>query len=177
MTGTSESVSPAGSGRAGSSDPLNELAPVVRRVLAARSRDHHLVEDLTQETLVRVAGAGERLSGDALRAYAIVTARNLLSSHQRRLQRDQRYAARLVEHHGDEGPEELAVQQEETSGLATALERLDAEDRHLLLAHEVGGVPVPALAEAGGTTRGALALRLARARATLRLEFLLAFRP
>lgn len=176
MSGTSEPVPRRGTGPPSSGDPLTDVATVVRRVLAARSRDHHLVEDLTQETLVRVAGAGDRLSGDALRAYAIVTARNLLSSHWRSLERHQRNAPRLVERHRDDGPEQLAVQREETDALATALERLDAQDRDLLLAHETEGIAVRDLAEASGTSPGALAVRLARARATLRLEFVLALR-
>ena len=65
------------------SDSLADLASVVRGVLRARSRDQHLIEDLTQETLIRLATTEERLTPDAQRAYAIVTARNLLTSHAR----------------------------------------------------------------------------------------------
>src|SRR4051795_4319848 len=59
-------------------EPLLDVTDVVRRVVGARVRDPHLREDLTQETLVRVAAVARRLDGDAVQAYAIVTARNLI---------------------------------------------------------------------------------------------------
>src|SRR3954447_25891586 len=52
------------------------LLPVVRRVVAARVRDAVTVDDLVQETLVRVLGATARLSPALVEAYAIVTARS-----------------------------------------------------------------------------------------------------
>ena len=65
----------------GGEDAILELLPVVRRVVAARIRDPHLVDDLVQETLARMMGARARLEPDALVPYAIVTARNLVASH------------------------------------------------------------------------------------------------
>ncbi|MDQ3353938.1 MAG: hypothetical protein M3507_05575 [Actinomycetota bacterium] len=50
------------------------LEPVVRRVVAARVTDPHLVDDLVQETLARVLESRPSLDGGALVAYAIVSA-------------------------------------------------------------------------------------------------------
>ncbi|MGI9051415.1 MAG: RNA polymerase sigma factor [Ilumatobacteraceae bacterium] len=157
-------------------EPLVELGQIVRRVLAARSSDRHLVEDLTQETIVRVASTKDRLSPDAQRAYAIVIARNLLASHGRRESVRGRHAHRLVDYTQLDGPEHLLLEREETDALAAALEHLDPDDRALLLRHEAEGVDLATIAADTGTSRGAVAMRLSRARATLRLEFLLAFR-
>jgi hypothetical protein len=68
------------------------------------------------------------------------------------------------------------LEREESDALAQALQHLDAADRDLLLRHEAHGASTETLAAEHATTSGAVAMRLARARATLRLEFLLAFR-
>jgi RNA polymerase sigma factor (sigma-70 family) len=157
-------------------DDLADLAVVVRRVVAARVRDVHLVEDLTQETLVHVAAADPRLAPDARAAYAIVTARNVVVSHARSTAIHDRHAHRLVDYTSLTGPEELTLEREESDALAEALQQLDGNDRDLLLRHEAYGDSTEVLAAENATTSGAVAMRLARARATLRLEFLLAFR-
>lgn len=157
-------------------EDLIDLSDVVRRVVAARVHDVHLIEDLIQETLVRVAAAEPRLAPDARQAYAIVTARNVIVSHARSESVHERHAHRLVDYASLDGPEELALEREETDALTVALRQLDADDRELLLRHEAEGVSTDTLATETGTSKGAVAMRLARARATLRLEFLLAFR-
>jgi RNA polymerase sigma factor (sigma-70 family) len=162
--------------RASADDPLVEVGNVVRRVLAARTADQHLVEDLTQETIVRVAGLETRLASEALRAYAIVTARNLLASHARGESVRRRHAHRLVDYTHLDGPEHLTLEQEETDALAAALEQLGPVERELLLRHEAEGVDLATIASETTTSRGAVAMRLSRARAALRVEFLLAFR-
>jgi DNA-directed RNA polymerase specialized sigma24 family protein len=42
-------------------DDVPELAPLLRRVIAAWVHDRHVVEDLVQETVARVMAARERL--------------------------------------------------------------------------------------------------------------------
>jgi anti-sigma regulatory factor (Ser/Thr protein kinase) len=61
-------------------DDVVELAPLLRRVIAVRVRDRHVVEDLVQETLARVMAARQRLEPRILAPYAVVTARNLTKS-------------------------------------------------------------------------------------------------
>ena len=157
-------------------DSMAELADVVRHSLAARTRDRHLIEDLTQETLVRLAATDHELAPDEQKAYAIVTARNLLTSHARHQAVRQRHIHRLAEDAAREGPEQRTLDREQNDALVTALERLDPEDRRLLLRHEADGTDLATLADEADVTPGAMAMRLARARAELRLEFLLAFR-
>jgi RNA polymerase sigma factor (sigma-70 family) len=180
------SVTPSGSGRAGytpemgdadgSNVAVAEAAAAVRRVIGARIRDPHDREDLVQSTLVKVAAAQERLGAEALEGYAIVTARNVVIDHYRTETSRRRHVHRLVEYTRLDGPEELSLRREETDALATALDRLASADRRILLAHEVDGVSTAELAEQYASTAGGVAVRLARARARLRLEFLLVFR-
>ena len=75
-----------------------------------------------------------------------------------------------------EDPAARALEDEDRRALAIALERLPGPERESLLAHDVEGVQTAALAERSGTTPGAVAARLARARARLRVEYLLALR-
>jgi RNA polymerase sigma factor (sigma-70 family) len=157
-------------------DSLTGIGDLIRHTLAAQTSDAHLVEDLAQETLVRLAATDHQMTRDEQRAYAVVTARNLLRSHGRSLAIHRRHIHRLVDDTALGDPEQLSLEREETAALAAALQRLGAEDRDLLLRHEVDGVDLASIAAQTQTTPGAIAMRLARARASLRLEFLLAFR-
>jgi RNA polymerase sigma factor (sigma-70 family) len=157
-------------------DSLADIAAIVRRTLAARIRDPHLIDDLTQETLARLADSDRDLSPDAQRAYAVVVARNLLASHFRGQSVRVRHLHRLVDRGGADDPAQVTIDREETDALTSALTQLDPRERDLLLRHEVAGTDLATLAGEGNVSRGAIAMRLARARASLRLEFLLAFR-
>jgi serine/threonine-protein kinase RsbT len=158
----------------GPGDPILELLPLVRRVVGARVRDGHLVEDLVQETLARVMAARGRVEGDTLAPYAVVTARNLIASVAQREQRARRNAHLLVERDASGSPDEATLRQEETSLVAAALARLSPREREILIAHEVAGVDTASLAAERGSTPGAIAAHLSRTRARLRVEYLLA---
>ena len=69
---------PAGDGA--DDDALVDLVPMLRRVVGARVKDPHTVDDLVQETLVRVMAARSRVEPAKLPHYASVTARNLVAS-------------------------------------------------------------------------------------------------
>jgi serine/threonine-protein kinase RsbT len=155
-------------------DPILDLLPLVRRVVGARVRDGHLVEDLVQETLARVMAARGRVEGDTLAPYAVVTARNLIASMAQREQRARRNAHLLVERDASGSPDEATLRQEETSLVAAALARLSPREREILIAHEVAGVDTAALAAERGSTPGAIAAHLSRTRARLRVEYLFA---
>src|SRR5205085_10490767 len=62
---------------------------------------------------------------------------------------------------------------EESSIVQVALTRLPAADRDLLVAHEVDGQDTISMAAGHDSTPGAVAARLNRARASLRVEYLL----
>jgi RNA polymerase sigma factor (sigma-70 family) len=150
-----------------------ELSPLVRRVIAARVRDRHVVEDLVQETLTRIMEAQRRLDPQALAPYAVVTARNLVASLAASETRSKRHAHRLVDPREPELPERELLRREEHQAVSTALARLPPHERDTLIAHEVKGEDTSSLAARRRSTPGAVAAQLSRARARLRVEYLL----
>ena len=73
-----------------------------------------------------------------------------------------------------ESPATDMLRQEERTLIGIALARLSAGDRDVLVAHEVNGEDTLTMAAGRGSTPGAVAARLSRARASLRVEYLLA---
>ena len=65
------------------------------------------------------------------------------------------------------------VEDEENAAVRDALDRLSHPEREMLIAHEVDGQPTADLADEAGSTAGAIAARLSRSRAKLRVEYLL----
>jgi RNA polymerase sigma factor (sigma-70 family) len=154
-------------------DGVVQLAGVVRRVVAARVRDPHLVDDLVQETLTRVVASRDRVEGADLEPYAVVTARNLVATHAERSDRARRNAHRLVDVDVDDRPVDGILREEDRTAMQQALARLPDAERALLVAHEIDGETTAALAEPRDSTPGAVAAQLARIRAKLRVEYLL----
>ena len=151
-----------------------ELSPLIRRVAAARLRDSDAVDDVVQETLARVMVARSRLDDAMLAPYAIVTARNLITSMWQHADRGRRHVHRLVDSRPLPRPEDELVQREESEAVSVALARLSPRERDALIGHEVEGRDTRSLAEEWGSTPGAVAAQLNRARARLRVEYLLA---
>lgn len=160
----------------GGDSHVGELAPLVRRVVRHRVADPATVEDLTQETLERLVVAARRLDRSALVPYAVVSARNVVREWARRQERQQRHGHRMLDPRQGEDPEERVLQDEERRAVAAALQRLPPAERQPLIAHDVEGVETAALARRMGTTPAAMAVRLSRSRARLRVEYLLALR-
>jgi RNA polymerase sigma factor (sigma-70 family) len=154
-------------------DDVVELAPLLRRVIGARVRDRHVVEELVQEALTRVLAARRRLEPRTLAPYAVVTARNLTRSLATSQDRGRRHAHRLIDLREPVLPEEEALRREESRAITTALARLSQQDRQALVAHEVEGMDTATLAASRDSTPGAVAAQLSRARARLRVEYLL----
>ena len=150
-----------------------ELTPLLRRVIGARVRDRQVMEDLVQETLTRVMAARQRLEPRALAPYAIVTARNLIRSLATSEDRSRRHAHRLIDLRKPVLPEEDALRREEGQAITTALGKLPQQDQEALVAHEVEGLDTATLAASRDSTPGAVAAQLSRARARLRVEYLL----
>jgi RNA polymerase sigma factor (sigma-70 family) len=160
---------------AGHEDIL-ELEPLLRRVVAARVRDPDTVDDLVQEALARVIAVRGRLDDEAVTPYAIVTARNLVTSLVREEERGRRHRPRLVDLSEPERPEDAALRREEAAAVEAALAGLPEQEREAVVAHEVEGVDTATLAEARRSTPGAIGVQLARTRARLRLDYVLALR-
>src|ERR687894_938481 len=102
-------------------DDILELEPLLRRVVGARVRDPDTVDDLVQEALARVIAVRGRLDDEAVTPYAIVTARNLVTSLAREEERGRRHRPRLVDLTEPERPEEAALRQEEAAAVEAAL--------------------------------------------------------
>ena len=163
---------PAGDGTA-DDDALVDLVPMLRRVVGSRVKDPHTVDDLVQETLVRVMAARSRIEPDKLPHYAAVTARNLVASMAEKNDRARSRSHLLVEAGEGESPVTDVLREEERALVSAALAQLPTGDRDVLMAHEVEGQDTITMAAGQGTTPGAVAARLSRARASLRVEYLL----
>src|SRR5438552_12065504 len=68
---------------AASAHEVLAVEPVIRRVVAARAANAADVDDLVQDCLERLLVARQRLAPEAVMPYAVVTARNLVSSNAR----------------------------------------------------------------------------------------------
>jgi RNA polymerase sigma factor (sigma-70 family) len=123
--------------------------------------------------MARLLAARQRLDGRAVGPYAFVTARNLVASDWRRADTGKRHEHRLLDPQSPAVPEESVLEREEAEALGTALERLSERDRAVLVAHDVDGRDTRSLAEDLGSTPRAVAVRLGRSRAKLRVEYLL----
>ncbi len=152
---------------------LEEMRAIVRRVVASRVRDRHLVDDLVQETLTRVLASWDRVEPVTAVPYAIATARNVVASTWRSADTTVRNLHRVVDLLPAEQPDEALLGREQSEAVGAALERLPARERGLLVAHDVEGRELASLARSAGLTPGALAAQLKRTRARLRVEYLL----
>jgi RNA polymerase sigma factor (sigma-70 family) len=150
------------------------LIPMVRRIVAARVADDATADDLVQETLARVLAAVPRIEPGMLEPYAIVTARNVVSSLWREQDRQRRNQHRVLDLRPPDSPDEGLLAGEERAAVGQALTRLSDRERETLLAHEVHGRDTRSLAGELGSTAGAIAAQLNRSRARLRVEYLLA---
>lgn len=148
--------------------------PLVRRIVGARVGGHPAADDLVQETLLRVLAASSRIEPGMLEPYAIVTARNVIASMWRDDDRKKRNQHRVVDLRAAEEPHENLLALEEQSAVAQALTRLSEREREALVAHEVSGQDTHSMASEIGSTPGAVAAQLNRARARMRVEYLLA---
>ena len=153
---------------------LQEIRTVVRRVVAARVRDRHVVDDLVQETLARVLAQQHAIEPGAALPYAISTARNLVASSWRQADRTARNLHRVVDLLQPAVPDEALLAREESDAVTAALSQLSERDRQMLLAHDVDGRDTASLAGELQTSAGAVAAQLKRTRARLRVEYLLA---
>jgi RNA polymerase sigma factor (sigma-70 family) len=149
------------------------VEPVIRRVVAARAANHADVDDLVQDCLERLLVARGRLAPEAVLPYAVVTARNLVSSHAKTASRRAAAAPRVLDVTEPERPDDVLLAGEARTAMTAALARLSDQERRDILAYYSDD-------SAGGAqareSRGALRVRMARTRAKLRLEYLLAFR-
>ena len=149
---------------------LLQLRDPVATFLARAGLPAHEVEDLVQETLLRVWEVRGRVDRGVAAAYAVATARNLVQSRDRSARVHDRHAHRLHEPATVDGPEPTLLRSEERLAFREALAGMPSGDRELLT-EAYGDVPPP-VAETSGRRR----TRLARARSRARVDYLLRLR-
>ena len=155
-------------------DDVLATEPVIRRVVAARVADPSDVDDLVQDCLERLLGARSRLAPETILPYGIVTARNLTVSHARTAAHQARALPRLMEMGEPDRPEDAVLGEEARRTMTAALAQLSPQERRDVLAYYEEHPETPP--SGPSESRGALRVRMARTRAKLRLEYLLAFR-
>ncbi len=151
------------------------LAQAARRAAVSRGCGWNAAEDVAQETLARVLVAADRLDPAARLPFAITTARNLAVDAFRATARDRRNHHRLLDLTDAARPEDEVLAVERSRALSSALDGLGPAEREALVAHS-DGVSITDLAERDSTTPGAVAARLARSRARLRVDYVIALR-
>jgi RNA polymerase sigma factor (sigma-70 family) len=155
---------------------LSRLENLVRRMVERRLDDSDTIDDIVQETLTRVLEVRGRLEQRSLASYAAIIARNLIISLERRREVERRQASRLFHPKDPESPEDFVLRDEDRKAVLTALAQLSARDRSLAVGHDAHGISAIALGRKYGLSPGAVATRLTRLRAELRLNYVMALR-
>ncbi len=172
----SDGLSGGRTGRDGDQAEILALVAPLRRFVLSRVRDRHDADDVVQETLTRVLAARGRLEDVTLTAYAFTVARSVMADHHRDASLQRRHAPRLVDLSEPAQPDSQVLAAEDRRALATALQELPSPQREQLVEHVVHDTALVDLADPGGPGAPAVAAQMARARAKLRLDYLLALR-
>jgi RNA polymerase sigma-70 factor (ECF subfamily) len=142
------------------------LGRVARVVL----RDPHEAEDVVQQAFLQAFASLDRWAGTA--PFGTWIARIAMNEALLRARRSRRIARAAIGLLADEPaagtPEQEAASREEVQHVEAALPRLARRDREVLQLAAVGELPHADVAARLGVTRGAVKVRLHRARAALR---------
>ena len=133
-------------------------------------------DDIVQETLIRLLRVRERLDDEVVGSYGFVTARNLVVSRRRAQSTASRRLPELLDPAQDETGEEYVERREREAALLAALAGLAEADRDVLVSHELHGEGTGSIAQRHGKRPAAIVTQLARLRARVRLDYLLALR-
>ncbi|NHC13999.1 RNA polymerase sigma factor [Motilibacter deserti] len=153
-----------------------ELSGRLRAFLLGYLRDRSAevdLDDVVQEALARTWAARDRLGEESVAAFALVTARNLALSQLRAVAAAGRAYDRIPVPEQPRAPHDVAERADRARILAEALAGLPLRDQEALLRHDVEEEPLSAIA-GDETSPTALAARLARTRAQLRVNYVLA---
>jgi RNA polymerase sigma factor (sigma-70 family) len=155
-------------------DDVLAVEPVIRRVVASRIDNPNDVDDLVHDCMERLLKARLRLAPESVLPVGVVAAQNLVISRARATTRRLAGAHRLADLGHFPSPEDEVLAGEARQAVVAALAQLPERERRDLLAYEELGAE--RVAAASGQSAGAMRVRMARTRAKLRLEYLLAFR-
>lgn len=144
---------------------VRRVQQLVEAYVRARAVDD--AEDVVQESLTRLLESQDRLDRSAWGAYAVITARNLLVSRERERETAGRHQHRLYDPGARDSVEQELLLAEEHHDLTRALDSLPPQDRELLV-ERYSESPT----DRHRSLPAARAARLARARARLRVAYL-----
>lgn len=155
---------------------LRGLRDMILRIAERRLDDPDTIDDVVQETFVRILEIDGRLEQRSRLSYAAIIARNLIISLERRREIERRHAPRLFERQEPARPDEQVLGDEDKRAVMEALARLSARDRSLVVGHDVHGASTAELGRAYDMSAGSVAVRLTRLRAQMRLDYVLTLR-
>ena len=175
-------------------DSLMEHAPALYGFAFARLRDHHLSQDLVQDSLLVAWKSWDNYQGgSSIQTWLIGILRHKILDHHRFSARrpvvslnendnGQPSIDKLFNSNGDwtidpnhgmqslmESPAMAAQNADLRKWIAICIEKLPARLHLLFIAREVDEMPVAEAAKLAGVTEGSAAVLLTRARHTLRL--------
>jgi len=147
-----------------------DAAPRVYSYLFARTGgDHALTEDLTQQAFIKAIAARASYDGRApIAAWICGIARNLLTDHHRRADREERSHLRMVVREIDAGPAQAHAERDD---VLSTLRRLPALQRAVLVLRYLDDMTVREVARSVGKTEGATESLLSRARDSFRRRY------
>lgn len=162
-------VARAKAGEAGCFEALySRHLEAVTDVCSARLRQPDLVQDAVQETFARALEALPTFQGGALIAHWLTTVAKHVSTdvlrNGTRVPLPHHLEAQLADHHA-EAPFTRCV---DRHAVEAVLERLDARDRDMLVAHHMHQEPLATTAQRWSVTPGSAAVMLHRARGKAR---------
>jgi RNA polymerase sigma factor (sigma-70 family) len=144
--------------------------PVLVRIAYGVVRDVHLAEDVAQDVLIATQRRfPEPYSSGHATAWARIAATHLaLNAVRSRSRSGERHKRQLVDR-SPAGPEDLAIDRDEESGVRTALSRLPRHSATVLVLRH-SGLSYAEVADAMGVKVGQVGTMLRRAEAALRKE-------
>lgn len=146
----------------------------VRRFLRRRVREPAVVDDITQETLLKVLDVRHRFQRAVSIPYAVTVAKHLLVARARSTAVAERHIHQLPADPLAPPPDELVLSRDDEAAMRAALRALPDDERSLLLAHVVDEADTASLAVRTGGTAGGVAAKLSRARARARVDYVVA---
>jgi RNA polymerase sigma-70 factor (ECF subfamily) len=145
----------------------DSLAPRLRAMLRRKGCDAAQVEDLIQQTFLRIHLARAHYQrGQQVVPWAFAIARHLLIDAWRHSRYEQRKPEQVVSQ--PPAPDEALIADETARGLARELEALPARNREAFSLVKLDGLSLEQAAQVLGTTVTATKLRLHRAYRALR---------
>ena len=131
-------------------EPLEEHVPRVYRFALRLTGDHHLAEDLTQETFARAWRHRRRLRDpSAARVWLFRIAANLWRDHSRRLQRHPTQVEASLDDQSapTESPGDELLDREDLQRALAAMDSLPLRQRQVLYLHACEGLSLAEISE------------------------------